>query len=184
MMNGLFDCAPSVAGNWKSPRRALLSAAVNVASANGYCHRFRQLLELLHAARRLDDIQHLGHSLETAHRLDRLGDLLYLHQRDRTAVCRWLLDDCRNYFGSRLGCLLLPVARLFELALDFTDVLSRGVIPCLVNAAATSTGIASGWAFMYSRMAAVFSPLAEVRDRQLPSPDSAGRWHRGPSEVF
>ena len=61
----------------------------------GFRHRhgFRQVLELLHAAQFLDDIQHFGHTLEAADRLDRLGDLLDLLQRDRAAVRR-LLDDC------------------------------------------------------------------------------------------
>ena len=61
--------------------------------------RFRQVLELLHPARRLDDIQDLGHPLEAAHRLDGLSDLLDLLQRDRAAIGRGLLDGCRsNYY--------------------------------------------------------------------------------------
>ena len=49
-------------------------------------HRFRQVLELLHAAQLFDDLQHFEHMLESAQRLDRVGDLLDLLQRDRAAL--------------------------------------------------------------------------------------------------
>ena len=55
-------------------------------------HGFRQVLELLHPAHLLDDLQHLGHTLDAAQRLDRVGYLLDLLQRDRAAIRRGLRD--------------------------------------------------------------------------------------------
>jgi len=71
-------------------------------------HCLCQLPELLRTASFLDDIQNLGGTLETAHRLDRLGDLLDLFQGEFALACRlfhgnWRHCGCGDrwcYFGN------------------------------------------------------------------------------------